>query len=179
MTDEQEGGLLLVFTGDGKGKTTASLGLALRAAGHGMRTHIIQFVKGPRPSGERQAVRRLDPLVTLEARGTGFLDPEDEAGVARAREAAQAAWERVCELLREPGLDILVLDELTVALTHHLLDPQEVLKALSRRRPGLHVIVTGRGAPQALCELAALVTEMQSRKHPYQRGRPAERGLDF
>jgi len=172
-------GMLLVFTGNGKGKTTAALGVALRAAGRGMSTHIIQFVKTPGSSGEHESVPALGPLVTIEARGTGFLQPTDEAAMARAREAARGAWEQACRLLREDGPDVVVLDELTIALQHGLVDLAEVLEALSQRRPGLHAIVTGRGAPQELCDAADLVTEMVARKHPYEERRPAERGLDF
>ncbi len=179
MTKDSGRGLLLVFTGDGKGKTTAALGVALRAAGHDQRTHIIQFIKGPRPSGEREAIKRLAPLVTIEAMGTGFFRPEDAEAMARARRAARSAWQRAADILQEGGPDILVLDELNVALSYQLLDLKEVLQALSARKPQLHVIVTGRSAPPALCEGADLVTRMVSQKHPYQQGRPAEPGIDF
>ena len=173
-------GLLLVFTGEGKGKTTAALGVAVRAAGRLLRTHIIQFVKAPGSSGEQQALRRLHPLISLEARGTGFLRREDHQAMARARASAQAGWAEAARLLREEGgPDILVLDELTVALNYGLLEAAAVLEAISARRPGLHVIVTGRDAPEELCRLADLVTEMVPRKHPFEEGRKAERGLDF
>jgi len=176
---EPRRGLLLVFTGEGKGKTTAAVGVAVRAAGHGLHTHIIQFVKTPGCSGEHEALRRLHPLVTLEVRGTGFLHPEDSSAMAEARAAAREAWAEAARLLREGGPDILILDELTVALSHGLLDAAEVLKALSNRRPDLHVVVTGRDAPDELCRLADLVTEMLPRKHPYEHGRAAEPGIDF
>ena len=193
VTGEPGRGLLLVYTGEGKGKTTAALGLALRAAGHAMRTHIIQFIKKGRRGGEGESVSRLAPLVSLEPMGTGYLQPEDEEAIKRARTAARDAWQRACEILREGplrppkgfvgpkagGPDILVLDELSVALSHHLLDSAEVLAALASRAPALHVVVTGRGAPTALCEMADLVTEMVCHKHPYEQGRPAERGIDF
>jgi len=179
MSDSAPKSLLLVFTGDGKGKTTAALGVAFRAAGRGMSTRIIQFIKRPGSSGEQDSAKMLGPLVSIEARGTGFIHQADEAATERAREAARNGWEDARRLLRDGGPDIVVLDELTVALNHGLLDLAEVVEALSRRRPGCHVIVTGRGAPQELCDVAALVTEMVPRKHPHEQGCPAEPGLDF
>lgn len=179
MNEEPSKGLLMVFTGDGKGKTTAALGVAVRAAGRGMRTHIIQFIKAPGSSGEHELVEGLRPLVTIETRGTGFLQPTDEVAMKEAREAAEGAWEQATVLLRQEGLDILVLDELTVALNHGLLEPAEVVDALFHRRADLHVIVTGRTAPKEICDMADLVTEMVARKHPYERGRPGQCGLDF
>lgn len=124
-------------------------------------------------------VEGLRPLVTIEARGTGFLQPTDEVAMKEAREAAEGAWEQVTVLLRQEGFDILVLDELTIALNHGLLEPAEVADALSHRRADLHVIVTGRTAPKEICDMADLVTEMVARKHPYERGRPGQCGLDF
>ena len=96
-----------------------------------------------------------------------------------AREAAEGGWEQATLFLRQEGLDILVLDELTVALNHGLLEPAEVVEALSRRRPSLHVIVTGRGASREICDMADLVTEMVARKHPYEQGRQGQCGVDF
>jgi cob(I)alamin adenosyltransferase len=172
-------GLLIVLTGDGKGKTSAALGLALRAAGRGLRTHIIQFIKAPGCSGEQAAVEKLAPLVSLVAAGTGFVLPKDEAGMEKARVAARKAWAEAACYLREGGVDILALDELTVALSTGLLDPAEVVAAIGARRPDLHVIVTGRDAPAELCQQADLVTEMVARKHPYEQGRPPELGIDL
>lgn len=179
MTNRRAKGLLIVLTGNGKGKTSAALGLALRAAGRGMRTHIIQFVKAPGCSGEQAAVEKLAPLVSLVAAGTGFLSPGDEAGMEKARQAARSAWAEAARYLREGGADIVVLDELPVALSYRLLDLAEVLAAFAKRRPDLHVIVTGRDAPKELCQQADLVTEMVARKHPYDQGRAAELGIDL
>jgi cob(I)alamin adenosyltransferase len=179
VANRREKGLLIVLTGDGKGKTSAALGLALRAAGRGMRTHIIQFIKAPGCSGEHGAVEKLAPLVSLLAGGTGFVLPNDELGKQRARQAAQSAWAEAGRYLGEGGADILVLDELPAAVSAGLLDAVTVLTAIRDRRPELHVIVTGRDAPEELCRQADVVTEMVARKHPYEEGRPAELGIDF
>ena len=179
MAKRRTKGLLIVLTGDGKGKTSAALGLALRAAGRGLRTHIIQFIKAPGCSGEQAAVEKLAPLVSLVAGGTGFVLPGDTAGMERARPAARSAWAQASQYLQEGGVEILVLDELPLALRAGLLDPAKVLAAISARRADLHVIVTGRDAPKELCQQADLVTEMVARKHPYDQGRPAELGIDL
>jgi cob(I)alamin adenosyltransferase len=179
VTNRREHGLLIVLTGEGKGKTSAALGLALRAAGRGLRTHIIQFIKAPGCSGEHAAVERLAPLVSLLAGGTGFVLPNDELGSARARAAARSAWAEAARYLREGGVDILVLDELPAAVSSGLLEVAAVLAAIRDRRPDLHVIVTGRDAPEELCRQADVVTEMVAHKHPYEQGRPAELGIDL
>jgi cob(I)alamin adenosyltransferase len=171
-----EKGYVQVYTGDGKGKTTAALGLALRAAGHGMRTYIGQFLKG-QPYGELEALRD-HPLITIEQYGApdcwvrrDQVPPEQVAracqGLARAREAMLSGQ-----------YDIVVLDEVNVALWFGLLTVEEVLAFLDQRPDGVEVVLTGRRAPQELIDRADLVTEMREVKHYYQAGVPARAGIE-
>ncbi len=174
---EQRRGLVQVYTGDGKGKTTAALGLALRAAGHGLRTYIGQFMKG-QPYGELEAARLLTPYLTIEQYGRpSFVHveratPEDircaRDGLARAREA-----------LLSGCYDIVVLDEVCVALHFGLLSLREVLGLLDERPEQVELILTGRRAPQELLARADLVTEMREIKHPYASGVPARAGIEY
>lgn len=170
-----EKGYIQVYTGDGKGKTTAALGLALRAAGHGLRTYIGQFMKGW-PYGELEALRGF-PHITIEQYGNfrcirrEEVTPED---VARARQGL----ERAREAMLSGQYDIVVLDEVNVAIWFGLLTVEEVLAFLDQRPDGVEVVMTGRRAPQELIDRADLVTEMREVKHYYQAGVPARTGIE-
>ncbi len=172
-----EPGLVQVYTGDGKGKTTCALGLALRAAGWGFKVYIIQFMKG-RKTGESVAVARLAPEVTLRYFGRGNLvnlrapAPEDLALV-------QEAWALAKQVLTAGEHDLVILDEINLALTHKLVPVEEALEALRRRPPGVEVVLTGRQAPPELVALADLVTEMWPVKHYYQAGVKARGGIEW
>jgi len=170
-------GQIQIYTGNGKGKTTAALGLAFRAAGHGCRTFFGQFMKA-QPSGERAAARKLGGLITFAMFGRpglihvkGRPDPEDvrraRRGLARCRTA-----------VRSGGYDLIVLDEINVALHFGLLDLEEILAFLDERPPSVEIILTGRRAPAALIRRAGLVTEMKEIKHYYAAGVPARRGIE-
>lgn len=169
-------GLLLVHTGEGKGKTTAALGLAFRALGHGQPVAVVQFIKGRWRTGERRLAERL-PGLTFLAMGEGFTWSGDDAAVHAA--AARAAFERTRSLLAEGAHRVVILDELTHALRHGFLGVDEVLAALAARAPGVTAVVTGRDAPAPLLEAADLVTEMRAVKHPFERGVRAQAGIDF
>ncbi|MCC7168235.1 MAG: cob(I)yrinic acid a,c-diamide adenosyltransferase [Rhodospirillales bacterium] len=170
-------GLLVVHTGPGKGKTTAALGLALRALGHGMRVGIIQFVKGARDSAERQALERFAPLVTIEALGEGFTwETQDRE---RDLAAAGRAWQAARALLADPAYAMVVLDELNIVLRDATLPLESVMEALAARPALQHVVITGRGAPEALIAAADLVTEMSLVKHPLKAGIKAQPGIEF
>ncbi len=172
--EDREAGLLLNFTGDGKGKTSAALGTVLRALGWGWRVAVLQFLKGERPTGEREFFQRYFPEVLFESRGLGrTIRPGDHEGEARR------AWTRAAELLRDFDGDLLVLDELNVALGHGFLEPEEVLPALRGRRKALNVIITGRYAPAELLAQSDLVSEIGAVKHPYRQGVSARKGLDY
>jgi cob(I)alamin adenosyltransferase len=170
-------GYIQVYTGDGKGKTTAALGLALRAAGHGMRTFFGQFLKGQH-YGELDAAKKLSPLIRIERFGRkGFLHitegPDDE-DIRRAREGL-----RKCREAMLSGLfHVVVLDEVNTAVLLKVLTVQDVLDFLAEKPAGVELVLTGRGAPQAVIDRADLVTEMKNVKHYYDRGVKAREGIE-
>ena len=171
-----EKGLLIVHTGTGKGKSTAAFGMALRAVAHGFRVGVVQFVKGPWTSGEREALKRF-PEIEVHAMGEGFTwETQDRERDVRA---ARAAWAKAEELLADPDVRMVVLDELNIALRYEHLPLDEVLAALAARPADKHVVVTGRNAPQALIDAADLVTEMTLVKHPFRAGVKAQPGIEF
>jgi len=171
------GGLLLVLTGDGKGKSSSAFGMVARALGWDMRVGIVQFIKGKWQTGERHFFQRFPELVTYEVMGEGFTwDVQD-----RQRDLAAAArgWSRACELIADPDYDFILLDELNIVLRNESLDLEQVLGVLRQRPRDKHICITGRGAPPQLLEIADLVTEMTALKHPYQAGYRAQRGIEF
>ena len=176
-TKTEERGLLIVHTGKGKGKSTAAFGLILRAAGHGMRVGVVQFVKGAWSTGETVALERFDDLVDFHTMGEGFTwETQDrERDIA----AAKAAWTKAQELMADPKYSLVVLDELNIVLRMGYLPVEEVLPVLTGRREGLHVLVTGRTAKPELIDAADLVTEMTLVKHPFQAGIKAQPGIEF
>ena len=173
----EEKGLLIVHTGAGKGKTTAALGMAFRALGQGMKVAIVQFIKGAIPTGEAALAARLAPALEMYTTGDGFTwNTQDRA---KDMASARKAWDRAVTLLRNPAIDLVILDELNVVLKHDYLPRAEVLAELRQRRPMLHVVVTGRNAGDEMVELADLVTEMKLVKHPYRAGIKAQKGVEF
>ena len=172
-----EKGLLMVHTGSGKGKSTAAFGLLLRMVGHGRKTAVVQFVKGAWSTGERTVLEQFGALVRWHTMGEGFTwETQDRA---RDIAACRRAWDRAMELMREPDLALLVLDELNIALRYDYLPLDEVVAALRNRPPALHVVVTGRNAKPALLEAADLVTEMTMVKHHFAGGVKAQQGIEF
>ena len=172
-----ERGLLIVHTGKGKGKSTAAFGMVFRALGHGMKVGVVQFVKGAWSTGERTALERFSDLVTVKAMGEGFTwETQDrERDIAHAR----AGWEEARRMIADPGMKLVLLDELNIVLRYGYLPLADVLAALRSRTPGQHVIVTGRNAAEELIELADLVTEMELVKHPFRSGVKAQAGIEF
>jgi cob(I)alamin adenosyltransferase len=170
-------GLVQVYTGDGKGKTTCALGLALQAVGQGFKVVMVQFLKG-RETGESLAAARLAPDMTLRYFGRpGLVNlkspaPED---LARVREA----WDFARQVVAAGEHDLVILDEINLALAHGLIPLEEALTLMRRRPPGVEVVLTGRRAPQELLEMADLVTEMHPVKHYYQAGVRARRGIEW
>jgi cob(I)alamin adenosyltransferase len=177
MTERERIGLTQVYTGDGKGKTTAALGLALRAAGSGMRTYIGQFLKGHR-YGEVESVQRLAPYITLEQYG---LDQwvHVESVTSEQKAAAQQGFAQIRRALTSGQYDIVVADEINIALYFGLLTEDQVLQLIDAKPPQVELVLTGRRAPGAIIERADLVTEMQEIKHPYRNGIPARVGIEF
>jgi cob(I)alamin adenosyltransferase len=170
--------MVILYTGEGKGKTTAALGLALRAAGRGRRVLVLQFVKAPGTSGEQLLPPGAIPNLTVEAAGRGFLPVEGEPA-PEARAAARAALARAAEATAGGAFDVVVLDEIVYALHRGLVSPEDVLDLVARRDPQTSLVLTGHHAPPALIEAADLVTEMRSLKHPFDTGGPAVEGIDL
>ena len=172
-----EKGLLIVHTGTGKGKSTAAFGLALRMLGRGHRVGVVQFIKGAWHSAERDALARFDEQLVWHTMGEGFTwETQDRA---RDIAAAGRAWGKARELMADPSFAMIVLDELNIALRYDYLDLATVVAALSARRPGLHVVVTGRNAKPELVAAADLVTEMTLVKHHFGSGVKAQAGIEF
>lgn len=170
-------GLLIVHTGKGKGKSTAAFGLLLRALGHGFVCGVVQFIKGAWETGERRAFARFADQLHWHTMGEGFTwETQDRE---RDMAAAAAAWAKAKELIANPAVKLLVLDELNIALRYGYLPLDEVLGALAARPPMLHVVVTGRNAKPELLEAADLVTEMSPVKHPFAAGVKAQEGIEF
>jgi cob(I)alamin adenosyltransferase len=173
----REKGVIIVNTGPGKGKTTASLGLAFRALGQGMKVGIVQFIKGAIPTGEAALVKRLNLPITMYTMGDGFTWNTQNRDQDIA--TAQQAWEQARTLLHDAAFDMVILDELNIVLRYGYLPLADVLEELHNKRPLLHVVITGRNAHPALIELADLVTEMKAVKHPYRAGIKAQKGVEF
>ena len=170
-------GLLIVHTGPGKGKSTAAFGLALRALGRGWRVGVVQFIKGAWSTGERTAFERFGEQMVWRTMGEGFTwETQDrERDVA----AATRAWAAAEEMMADPTIRLVVLDELNIALRYDYLPLGEIVAALAARRAGLHVVVTGRNAKPELIEAADLVTEMTLVKHHFAAGVRAQEGIEF
>lgn len=170
-------GLLIINTGDGKGKTTAALGMALRAAGHGLKVCFIQFIKGSWRYGEMDAMKQFKGTIDFHVMGRGFTWESDD--MQKDRAAALDAWAFARKAMASGRYHLVVLDELTHLFTHAMLDLKPALKALKERPADLHVVVTGRRAPEALVAAADIVTEMRAVKHPFKAGIEAQKGIDY
>ena len=176
-TKTREQGLLIVHTGKGKGKSTAALGMAIRAIGHGMKVGIVQFVKGAMDTGEARVLAAFPELVELKRMGHGFTwDTQDRDGDIAA---ARLGWAEVCRMIDDPSYAMVIADELNIVLRYDYLPVGEVLDAVARKGPMQHVVITGRNAPQPLIDAADLVTEMTMVKHPFRDGVKAQAGIEF
>ncbi|WP_336071320.1 cob(I)yrinic acid a,c-diamide adenosyltransferase [Nitratireductor rhodophyticola] len=172
-----EKGLLIVNTGPGKGKSTAAFGLALRMLGHGRRVGVVQFIKGAWHCGEKDAFAAFGDQVSWHTMGEGFTWETQD--LERDIAAAERAWGKAEELMADPTIGLVVLDELNIALRYDYLDLERVVTALTDRRDDLHVVVTGRNAKPLLTEAADLVTEMGQVKHHFAAGVKAQKGVEF
>ncbi|MDA0996965.1 MAG: cob(I)yrinic acid a,c-diamide adenosyltransferase [Proteobacteria bacterium] len=172
-----EKGLLIVHTGKGKGKSTAAMGLAVRAIGNGMKVGIVQFVKGAWSTGERAVLEKFPDLCVMKAMGEGFSwETQDRK---RDVAAARNAWEMAKEMIHDPSYKMVILDELNIPLRYDNLEITEIVDALKNKPADLHVVVTGRNAKDELIEIADLVTEMTQIKHPFRSGVKAQIGIEF
>ncbi|MGH8474467.1 MAG: cob(I)yrinic acid a,c-diamide adenosyltransferase [Methylococcales bacterium] len=173
---DRDRGLLLVLTGNGKGKSSSAFGMVARALGHGMKAGVAQFIKGRSDTGEEEFFRR-QPGVVWHVLGEGFT--WETQNLARDRETAQRAWAVALEMLRDTDLNIVVLDELTYPIKYGWLNLDTVLSDLKERAPMQHVIVTGRAAPAGLIEAADTVSELRDVKHAFRAGIRAQKGVDL
>src|SRR3989338_8937830 len=175
---ETKKGLIIVHTGPGKGKTTAALGLALRAVGSGLKVLMVQFIKGSWHYGELDAAKAFGDKFVLRPMGRGFvklggeIDPED-------KRAADEAWAFAREKIFSGEYDMIILDEINYAISYGLIPVEPVLDTLKKKRERVHVVLTGRTARPEIIELADLVTEMREVKHPYHKGIEAQRGIEY
>jgi cob(I)alamin adenosyltransferase len=176
---EGEKGLIIVHTGAGKGKSSSGFGMILRCVAHGMPSAVVQFIKGAWDTGERRLITtHFSDLCQFHAMGEGFTwETQDKA---RDIAAAKAGWEKAKELIRDPSIRLVLLDEINIALRYDYLDLAEVLEFLRAEKPPLtHVVLTGRNAKDELIEAADLVTEMTLVKHPFRSGIKAQAGVEF
>ena len=173
----REKGLLMVHTGKGKGKTTAAMGLAMRAIGNGMKVGIVQFVKGKWETGERQVLEAFPDQIEIKVMGEGFSwDSQDRQ---RDIAAASAAWAMAQEMIADPAFGLVMLDELNIPLRYDHLDINDVVAGLLAKREDLHVVVTGRNAKPELIEAADMVTDMTMVKHHFRDDVKAQKGIEF
>ena len=172
-----ERGLLIVHTGNGKGKSSSAFGMAVRSLGWGMKVGIVQYVKGGWETGEKTFFQANPDLLTFEVMGEGFTwDTQDRA---RDIAAARAAWERSKELILDPAYDFIILDELNIVLRHDTLPIAEIVGFLADRPLTKHICITGRNAKPELIEIADLVTEFAEVKHPFKAGFKAQKGVEY
>lgn len=170
-------GLVLVHTGDGKGKSSSAFGVIVRALGWGHKVGVVQFIKGKWVTGERQFFEKFPDAIDWHTMGEGFTwDTQDKA---RDIAAAEAAFAKACEMMESGDYDLVVLDEINISLRYDQLSIDAVLDGLKNRSDRTSVILTGRDAKPALCDYADLVSEMREIKHPYKAGIKAQRGVDF
>lgn len=178
--EDKNKGLLIVYTGDGKGKTTAALGMTIRAVGYDWQVSIIQFVKGSWKYGELDGLKRLAPNVELNVMGEGFVGIiDDTKSIDEHRRAARQAYELALEKITSGKYNLVILDELNVAINLGLVSREELEEIIEKKPKELHLVITGRGAIKWLIDQADLVTEMKEIKHPYQKGILAQKGVDF
>jgi cob(I)alamin adenosyltransferase len=171
-------GLIIVNTGDGKGKSTAAFGLAMRAAGNKMNVFIMQFMKGPWKAGERKAFESLEPYVEVVPMGDGFT--WDTENIEQDKATARKAFEVVKEKLNSGKFEMVIFEEINYVLDYKFLPEDEVLETIKNKPEMTHVVCTGRNASKKLIEMADLVTEMKMIKHPFsEQGVPAQKGIEF
>ena len=175
-----ERGLVIVYTGKGKGKTTAALGIVLRAVGHGYRVGMIQFIKGEWYYGELASSKRLEPEFEMIAAGKGFVGIiDDDHPIEDHHKAAQAALALAKEKLSSGAYDIMILDEINYAANLNLISQRDILDIIASKPEKTSLVLTGNYAPESVLAAADLVTEMKEIKHPYQHGIKAKKGIDF
>jgi len=177
---QEQKGLLVVYTGNGKGKTTAAMGMTVRAVGYDWQVCVVQFIKGSWKYGELDGIKRLAPNVELNVMGEGFVGIiDDTKSIEEHRRAAKRAYDLALEKIQSGKYQLVILDELNVALNLKLISHEELEELVVGKPESLHLVITGRNASQWLIDRADLVTEMTEIKHPFQKGILAQQGVDF
>jgi len=179
MQEQKKKGLILVNTGNGKGKTTAALGMAMRAWGQGMKVLILQFIKGGWKYGELKAAEKLGPNFEIRQMGEGFIKGADDKSLDEHRHAAGEALKAARVEFAALNYDLIILDEILYAIHYGLVVQNDVLALLAAKPESLHVVLTGRNASPEIIDMADLVTEMREVKHPFSQGIPAQKGIEF
>ncbi|MDH5358163.1 MAG: cob(I)yrinic acid a,c-diamide adenosyltransferase [Gammaproteobacteria bacterium] len=174
---DKDKGLLLVITGNGKGKSSSGFGMVARALGHNMRVGVVQFIKGAYSTGEETFFRRFPDDVEYYVMGDGFT--WDTQNLEQDIASAEAGWEVCKKLLQDPHIDVVLLDELNIVLKMHYLDINKVLADIAARPAMQHVIITGRGAPEAVIEAADTVSRIEDVKHAFRDGIQAQKGIEL
>jgi len=174
---QRNAGVIVITTGNGKGKSSSGFGMVMRALGHGMRVGVVQFIKGAMSTGEEQFLRRFPDEVSFHAMGEGYT--WETQNRERDMEKAGLAWQKGVEFLRDPAIGLVVFDELNIALKYHYLDVHKVIADLQARPPMQHVVITGRGALPELIDIADTVTEMRDVKHAFKSGIAAQAGVEW
>ncbi len=170
-------GLIIIHTGTGKGKTTAAIGIAVRAIGNGMKVGIVQFIKGAKSAGERKVLESFKDLCQIKAMGDGFT--WDTQNRDKDIESAQKAWQSARQMIHDKNMQIVILDEINIALRYDYLDVNEVVNVLKSKPKNLHIILTGRNAKPEIIAIGDLITEMKLIKHPFQANIGAQIGIEF
>ena len=176
----EEKGLIIVHTGAGKGKSTAAFGMAVRSLGQGMKVGIVQFIKGAIPTGEAALVEQMSKqgmAIEMHTMGEGFTWKTQDR--ERDVKTAMRGWSKAAELLRDPSFDLIILDELNIALNYDYIPVATVLEELQAKRLMLHVVITGRNAKAEILEIADLASEMKTIKHPYSKGIKPQPGIEY
>ncbi len=173
-------GLVMVFTGNGKGKTTAALGMVLRSAGHHFKVAVVQFIKGTMRYGELEGAKMLAPYVDWTVSGRGFTaGPFNRATPEEHQQAADEALRLAREKIGSGEYKLVILDEILGARNAGLVSTDQILGLINEKPPAVHLVLTGRGSPQEIIDAADLVTEMREIKHPYEKGVVAQKGVEF
>ena len=179
MSQRERRGLIIVYTGQGKGKTTAAMGMALRAVGHNFKILMIQFIKGTWHYGELEAVKRLNSYFKIVPTGKGFVQFGKDKPNSEHALAVIEAWNFSKKNIESDEFDMIILDEINNALDYSFIPIEEVLNTLESKPHRLHLVLTGRNAHPMIIEMADLVTEMREIKHPFQKELEAQRGIEF
>jgi cob(I)alamin adenosyltransferase len=179
LAEKKRKGLIIVHTGNGKGKTTAAMGMALRGVGYGHRVVMLQFIKGSWKYGELEAAKQLHPFFEIIPMGRGFIRYDREDPAPEDIQAAEAAWAAAKEKILSGDYHMVILDEINYTMDYGLIPVEDVVQTLKAKPADLHVVLTGRNAPDPIIDIADLVTEMKEIKHPFQKGIKAQKGIEY